>query len=101
MIVTIMSNSVVRSRLYDRHSHEPQRGKMAARWSHPDFKIVTLMSNSVAARLEKPAFMKAFNSLSEKFCAAQIVTLMSDNVAARLVNPDFRKAFDSLSVKFS
>ena len=32
------------------------------------------MSDSVAARLENPDFMKAFNGLSEKFSTEQIVS---------------------------
>ena len=58
--------------------------------------IVTLMSGSLAVRLEKPSFMEAFNGLSDKFTTEQIVTLRSGSLAARLEKPRFMEAYSGL-----
>merc|ERR1740121_273860 len=63
--------------------------------------VVTLMSNSVAARLEDPNWMEAFNALFQKLTAEQVVTLMSGSVAARLEDPNWMEAFNALFQEFT
>ena len=59
-LVTFMSLSERVNALFDRFTSEH---------------VVTLMSNSVAARLEDPRFMTAFNAVPDRFTSEQVVTL--------------------------
>ena len=51
-----------------------------------------MMTDSLAARLEKPSFMEAFNRSSAEFTAEQIATLVNE--------PCFMEAFNHLSEEF-
>ena len=51
--------------------------------------VVSLMSDSVASRLEDPRFRRVVHRLFERFTAEDIVGLMNNSVAARLLSPIF------------